>query len=113
MPVTHLTDVVVSRLKTPGTYFDESTPAFALRVGKNRKTWFVIRGRERQRTNIGQYPETGLADARKAAKKLLTEGPSKHSGMTFGAACEAYKEAIKAKKPRTQRDYNRMLNKYL
>lgn len=56
MPVTHLTDVVVSRLKTPGTYYDESTPAFAIRVGKNRKTWFVIRGRERERTNIGKYP---------------------------------------------------------
>jgi hypothetical protein len=27
MPTAHLTDIVVSRLKTPGTYFDESTPA--------------------------------------------------------------------------------------
>ena len=67
MPVTHLTDVVVSRLKTPGTYYDESTPAFAIRVGKNRKTWVVIRGRERERTNIGKYPQLGLADARKEA----------------------------------------------
>jgi hypothetical protein len=55
-PVKHLTDIVVSRLSTPGTYFDETTPAFAIRVGKNRKTWFVIRGRERERTDIGQYP---------------------------------------------------------
>ena len=75
MPVTHLTDVVVSRLKEPGTYFNESTPAFAIRVGKYRKTWFVIRGRERERTNIGQYPTVSLADARKEAKKLLTEEP--------------------------------------
>ena len=61
MPKTHLTDVVVSRLKNPGTYFDESTPAFAMRIGKNRKTWFVIRGRER--TNIGQYPTVSLTFA--------------------------------------------------
>jgi integrase len=113
MPRTHLTDVVVSRLKEPGTYFDESTPAFAVRVGKNRKTWFVIRGRERERTNIGQYPAVSLADARKEAKKLLTEAPAKHSKMTFSAACDFYKEEIKAKKPRTQKDYNRILDKYL
>lgn len=113
MPKTHLTDVVVSRLKTPGTYFDDSTPAFAIRVGKNRKTWFVIRGRERERTNIGQYPAVSLADARKEAKKLLTEAPAKHSKMTFAAAYEEFKEAIKAKKPRTQRDYKRVIDKYL
>jgi len=46
-----------------------------------------------------------LADARKEAKKLPTEAPAKHSKMTFAAAYEQYKEAIKAKKPRTQRDY--------
>jgi hypothetical protein len=38
MPTLHMTDVVVSRLREPGTYYDETTPAFAIRVGKNRKT---------------------------------------------------------------------------
>jgi integrase len=113
MPVTHLTDIVVSRLAKPGEYYDETTPAFAIRVGKNRKTWFVIRGRERERTNIGRYPALSLADARKEAKKLLTEAPAKNSKMTFKEAADAYKEAIKSKKPRTQRDYNRILDKYL
>jgi integrase len=114
MPVTHLTDVVVSRLKTPGTYFDETTPAFGIRVGKNRKTWIVMRGVERQRVRVGHYPAMSLADARKEAKKLLTEEPTKNSKMTFAAACDEYKEAIKAKnKPRTQRDYKRILDKYL
>jgi len=113
MPKTHLTDVVVSRLNTPGTYYDSTTPAFAIRVGKNRKTWFVIRGRQRQRTNIGLYPAVSLAEARKEAKKLLTEEPAKHSKMTFAAAYEDYKEAIKSKKPRTQRDYQRVIDKYL
>jgi integrase len=113
MPVTHLTDVVVSRLKTPGSYFDETTPAFGIRVGKNRKTWIVMRGVQRQRVRVGHYPAMSLADARKEAKKLLTEEPTKHSKMTFAAACDEYKEAIKAKKPRTQRDYKRILDKYL
>ena len=90
MPTAHLTDVVVSRLKEPGTYHDTTTPAFGIRVGKNRKTWFVIRGRERLRTTIGQYPSVSLADARAEAKKLLTEPVTKKSRLTFEAACEEY-----------------------
>jgi hypothetical protein len=54
MPKLHRTDVVVSRLKSSGTYFDETTPAFGLRAGKTKKTWFVIPGRERLRANIGR-----------------------------------------------------------
>jgi hypothetical protein len=105
MSVTHLTDIVVSRIKSPGTYFDETTPAFGIRVGKNRRTWIVMRGVQRQRVRVGHYPAMSLADARKEAKKLLTEEPTKNSSMTFGAASDLYKVAIKAKKPRTQRDY--------
>lgn len=72
MPRLHMTDIVVSRLKTCGTYFDETTPAFGLRVGKSKKTWFVIRGRERLRTNVGHYPALVRAGARKEARRLLT-----------------------------------------
>lgn len=72
MPVVHLTDVVVSRLKQAGIYFDVTTPAFGIRVGKNRKTWIVIRGRERARTRIGHYPAVPLAEARKQARILLS-----------------------------------------
>jgi integrase len=113
MPVTHLTDIVVARIKTPGSYFDETTPAFGIRVGKNRKTWIVMRGVQRQRVRVGHYPAMSLADARKEAKKLLTEEPTKHSHKTFNEAYEEYKEALKAKKPRTQRDYKRVIDKYL
>ena len=113
MPMLHMTDVVVARLKFNGTYYDEMTPAFGLRVGKNRKTWFVIRGRERLRTKIGQYPVISLADARKEARKLLTEEPTKADRITFNAAYDLYKEVLKSKKERTQYDYKRVLEKYL
>ena len=108
-----MTDLVVARLKFNGTYYDEMTPAFGLRVGKNRKTWFVVRGRERLRTNVGQYPVISLADARKEARKLLTEEPTKADRITFNAAYDLYKEALKRKKERTQYDYKRVLEKYL
>jgi hypothetical protein len=113
MPKLHMTDVVVLRLKSSGTYYDDTTPAFGLRYGKNRKTWFVVRGRERLRTNIGQYPTVSLADARKEARKLLTEEPTKADRITFNEAYDIYKEALKSRKERTQYDYKRVLEKYL
>jgi integrase len=112
MPVTHITDIVVSRLKAPGTYFDETTPAFGIRVGKNRKTWIVMRGAKRQRVRIGHYPAMSLADARKEAKKLLTEQPTRSPTIKFAEAYEQYKQWLTTKKPRTQSEYKRLLDKY-
>jgi hypothetical protein len=71
VPKIRLTDIVVLRVKEPGTYFDELLPNFAVRVGKNRKTWMVMRGRTRTRARIGTYPSMSLADARKKAHALL------------------------------------------
>ena len=108
MPRLHLTDVVVSRLSELGTYIDKTTPAFGLRVGKNRKAWFVIRGRERLRTTIGLYPAVSLADARKE-----TAMPTKAERVSFGEAYETFKkEHLATKKPRTVYDYTRILDKY-
>ena len=41
---------------TPTYYWDASLPAFGIRVGKNRKTFTVIRGKSRERLTIGTYP---------------------------------------------------------
>jgi integrase len=106
-------NIVVSRLKSCGTYFDETTPAFGLRVGKTKKTWFVIRGRQRLRTNVGHYPAMGLADARKEARRRLTADPTLPDRTTFDEAYERFKESIKGKKPRTQHDYKRVIEKHL
>ena len=102
MPKLHMTDLVVSRLKVCGSYFDQTTRAFGRRVGKNRKTWFVIRGRERLRTNIGQYSTISLADARKGARKLLTEQPVIGEPLTFDEAYKLYEQTLKDKKPFAQ-----------
>lgn len=113
MPRLHLTDVVVQRLKTVGIYYDTTTPAFGIRIGKNRKAWVITRGTDRQRITIGQYPTTSLAEARKDAKKRLAEKPNVRRKLSLGQAYDAYKAIIASKKPRTQRDYKRMLDKYL
>jgi hypothetical protein len=60
MSTLHLTEIAVRALKTSGTYYDTSTPAFGLRVGKRRKTWFVIRGKARLRTIARGRNHAGL-----------------------------------------------------
>jgi len=108
-----MTDIVVSRVQQPGTYWDETTPGFGVRVGKNRKTWIVMRGQIRQRVRIGHYPRMSLADARKEAKKLLFEEPTKNPAITFQGAYDEYKaDVIEHKKPTTQVEYRRLLTKY-
>ena len=50
---------------------------------------------QREREGAAPLYAMSLADARKEAKKLLTEEPVKHSGMTFAAAYDGDPE-IKA-----------------
>jgi integrase len=109
---THLTDLVVQRLQAPGTYLDEATPGFGLRVGKNRKTWIIMRGQVRQRLRIGHYPAMSLAEARKQAKKLLLEAPTRNAAMTFAAAYPGYEQSFARRKPRTQSEYKRFMKRY-
>jgi integrase len=114
MPVAHLTDIVVSRLKEPGTYFDKNTPAFGIRVGKNRKTWIVIRGRERSRTRIGCYPAVSLAEARKKALVLLgspVEARVEVPKFSFALA-QFYAIHVPTLKPRTQYQIKRALDRH-
>lgn len=114
MPVVHLTDIVVSRLKTPGTYFDDATPAFGVRVGKTRKTWIVIRGRERLRTRIGRYPAVSLASARKQALVLLGSPlqPRVDAPKFLDAVEEFYAIHVATWKPSTQQEVRRVINRY-
>jgi integrase len=108
----HLTDIVVQRLQKPGSYFDETTPGFGIRVGKARKTWVIMRGQIRQRMRIGHYPAVSLAEARKQAKKLLTEAPTRNPAMSFATAYEDYKLSIASLRPKTEGEYKRFLDKY-
>src|SRR5580700_8050027 len=112
MSALHFTDLAVSRLSTPGTYYDEATPAFGIRVGKHRKVWFVIRGTQRLRTTIGRYPDKSLADARKEAKGLLQQTVTKNDRVTFEQAYDAYKLTLEGKRPRVQAEYRRLIEKH-
>lgn len=100
MPVIQLTDLTIKSLK-PGLYLDKTTPAFGLRVGKNRKTWLVLKGPTRTKVKIGHYPSLSLRDARKKALVALgspyasSEAPSFPDALDQFLALDRWKENSK------------------
>jgi integrase len=84
-----LTDLGVRNLKEIGVYWDD-LPGFGIRVGKTRKTWFVMHGKARLRTTIGQYPNIAVADARKKALALLGAGGPEARAISFPDARQEF-----------------------
>jgi integrase len=96
-----------------GKHFDPSTPAFGMRVGKNRRTWIVQRGTDRRIIRVGHYPAMTLAEARQKGKQLLSSTQLNHERVTFQQAYDLFKQVhVAAKKPRTQEDYERVLKRH-
>jgi integrase len=108
----HFTDQTVQKLSV-GKYFDDKTPAFGIRVGKNRRTWIVQRGADRRIIRVGHYPTMSLAEARTKGKQLLAATVLNHDRITFEAAYELFKKThLPQLKPRSQLDYRRFLDRY-
>jgi integrase len=71
-------------------HFDTKTPAFGIRVGKLRRTWLVVKGKNRTKVALGHYPAISLQDARKRAKLELATPSSTKPEITFPEALEAF-----------------------
>jgi hypothetical protein len=107
-----LTDAGVKTLPI-GKHFDTVTPAFGIRVWKNRRTWIVMKGKQRQVIRLGHYPAMTLSEARTKGKQLLAATQLNHERVTFEAAYELFKQThLPALKARTQADYKRFLDRY-
>src|SRR5687767_5860464 len=91
-----LTDMTVQKLKE-GIYFDEKTPSFGIRVGKNRKTWLVLKGANRTKVRLGHYPALSLADARRKALVALGSSLDTSTAPTFPEALEWFLEGYKGR----------------
>jgi len=89
VPKIGLTDLSVRSLKE-GLYFDTKTPAFGIRVGKNRKTWLVVKGDNRTKVRLGHYPELSLQDARRRALVALGTPLAAKTTLTFPEALELF-----------------------
>jgi Arm DNA-binding domain len=70
-----LTDLSVRNLPE-GLHLDARLPSFGIRVGKKRRTWVAIKGKNRTKISLGHYPAISLADARKRAMAELSKPTS-------------------------------------
>ena len=89
MPKTHFTDLTVRSLPQ-GLHFDERTPGFAIRIGKHRRTWLVVKEPNRTKVRLGHYPDMPLQTARRRALVALGTSHTRNTAPTFADALEAY-----------------------
>lgn len=85
----HFNDRIIDGLKAPGVYYDQSTKAFGIRVGKSTKAFFCVKDGGR-RIALGRYPETTLQNARNRAKRLLLDGHTIKPSLSLFEALEVY-----------------------
>ncbi len=83
------TDITIRSLPE-GLHFDARTPGFGIRVGKNRRTWLVVKGASRTKVRLGHYPQLSLQDARKKALVALGSPMEPTATPTFPEALNAF-----------------------
>ena len=111
----NLTDLTLRQLPHPNAgevkYWDTGLPGFGVRLTARSKSFFVVRGKARQLTTIGKYPEISLADARKQAKRLLVQEPEKNATTRLVGAVVSYLEDIRPRvRDSTYGSYSRYLS---
>ena len=118
MPVVRLTDIAIRAYK-PGeeriTYWDETLPAFGLRVGRRAKVFILMHGKARKRLVLGRYPAMSLQTARKRAQSLLygSENGLEPDAPLAKVAVEQFIDLHHAQsRPRTRKEQERLLNNH-
>ena len=120
-----LTDLQIRKLKSPDrgqkTYYDGALPGFGVRVSQGgSKSFVVMYGKKRQLKTIGRYPDTGLADARREAKRIQSDvtllQPDASGGvkpMNFNKARDRFiRDSEIRTKPKTVEEYRRLLTRH-
>jgi hypothetical protein len=110
VPKIRFTDLSIRSLKE-GLYFDERTPSFGIRVGRNRKTRIIVKEPNRTKVRLGHYPDLSLADARKKALVALGSPLEPTSALAFPEARQQYLSQGKWK-PKTRYETTRTLRKH-
>jgi integrase len=110
VPKLAFSDLTVRALK-PGIYFDTKTPAFGIRVGKNRRTWIVLKGARSTKLRLGHYPALSLADARKKALVALGSPYAPATAPPFAEAIDQFL-ALYRWKPRSKYEIERTLRRH-
>lgn len=87
--VPNFTDILVQKLPE-GLHFDTKLSNFGIRVGKNRKTWIVVKGANRTKITLGYYPAIPLAEARKLALDAIRAPTWSKPRIGFPEAMQAF-----------------------
>jgi integrase len=114
MFVPSLTDLSVRNLP-PGLHIDTRLPSFGIRVGKSKKTWVVIKGKNRTKVSLGHYPAVSLHDARKKALAALAspEERARSTTLPFLDAMESFLQKQSATlRPLSLYQINRTLRRH-
>jgi hypothetical protein len=118
MPRVRLTDLSISKLsqsKVRVTYWDDSLPAFGVRVGARRKTFIVVVNGG-HRIKLGNYPRTTLKDARAEAYRRLGNRGAQATVEDAPACKTVVEDFIKIhharSRPRTRDEQERLLTKH-
>lgn len=116
-----LTDLSIKALPPPAqgqkSYMDDTLPGFGVRISQGgTKTFILVRGATRRRETIGRYPALTLQLARGEARRRLAEytlGKTTLAPIAFDdAVAQFLATAEKRNKPRTVRDYRRLLTRH-
>jgi integrase len=94
-------------------YWDAKLPSFGVRVSQGGSKTFLVKHRN-QFTTIGRFPILSLAEARLEARRLLAEftlGKVRPQTITYEQAVRVFLSEKSHKKPRTVRDYERLLGR--
>jgi hypothetical protein len=111
--VPNLTDLTIRTLPE-GLHLDARLTSFGIRVGKSRRTWVVIRGKNRTKVSLGHYPAISLADARKRALAALAEtGTDQIASPAFTVALKEFEEKhVPHLRPRSAYQLKRNLKRH-
>ena len=122
MPTVTLTDLTIKNLKPVEgkrvTYLDKSLKGFGVRVTEQGQMSYVLTyGPNRARVKLGEVGILKLAEARSKARTILAErqlGVYQPRGQeTYESALGRFLAVAKAKnRPRTVRDYTRLLKRH-
>jgi integrase len=111
-----LTEILVTRTKGPVEVFDLVVPGFGIRIGKDRRTYFLMyRGADQRqrRMTIGDATTMSLKDARARAserKERRREG-SAPEPLTFGEATDRWmRQHVSQLSVKTHRERRAMLD---
>ena len=120
-----LTDLSIRKLRAPDsgqkTYFDDALPGFGIRVSQGgTKSYVVMYGKQRRLKTLGRYPDMGLADARRAAKRVQSDvallnavGLTELPAISVENAIERFLADARTRlKPSTSDEYSRLLHRH-